>query len=123
MSPPSGYIERPDYRVDLLRRRNLVVARDGEAVLASSRRTILVDEQDHGLVVYFPADNVAWDRLVEMAGRSSVCPFKGEARYFALLADPGLPIAWCYGEPFIDVAGIAGHAAFYQDRITLTLGT
>ena len=54
----SGFDARPDYRVDILARRNRVtVSVDGE-VLADSRRTLLVDEQDHGLVFYFPPDDV-----------------------------------------------------------------
>jgi uncharacterized protein (DUF427 family) len=46
----SGFVARPDYRVEVLARRNRVtVSFDGE-VLADSVRTLLVDEQDHGLV-------------------------------------------------------------------------
>jgi uncharacterized protein (DUF427 family) len=75
----SGYLTRPDYRVDLLRRRNNVVVRVGETTLASSQRTIFVDEQNHGLVVYFPRDDVALDALVAVPDRSSICPYKGEA--------------------------------------------
>jgi uncharacterized protein (DUF427 family) len=119
--PQSGYVARPDYRVELLCRRNLVVARAGETPLASSRRTILVDEQDHGLVFYFPAEDVAWDGLAPMAGRSTYCPFKGEADYFSLRSEPCDPIAWRHASPVVQVAAIAGHIAFYQDRIPVTV--
>ena len=58
---PSGFEDRPDYRVDLLARRNrITVTADGE-VLADSTRCLLVDEQDHGLVFYFPPDDVRLD--------------------------------------------------------------
>lgn len=118
----SGYEVRPDYRVDLLRRRNHVTAKVGDIELASTRGAILVDEQDHGLVFYIPAGDVSLERLTPMAGRSSHCPYKGEARYFALPDDPTRPIAWCYDQPYVQVAAIAGHFAFYQDRVILVVG-
>ena len=37
---------------------------DGDRVLASSAATLLVDEQDHGLVFYFPEADVHRDLLV-----------------------------------------------------------
>lgn len=118
----SGYLTRPDYRVDLLRRRNRAVARLGEATLASSRRAIFLDEQDHGLVVYFPRGDVDINALVAISGRATVCPYKGEASYWALAATPTEPIAWTYEQPFAEVAGIAGYMAFYQDRVEVRLG-
>ena len=36
---PSGYVERYDYRVDILRRLNLVTAAKDGVVLAASRHT------------------------------------------------------------------------------------
>ena len=76
----SGYVVRPDYRVDILARRNRVtVTVDGE-VLADSERTLLVDEQDHGLVFYFPPDDVRLGRFVA-DDRTSRCPYKGTATY------------------------------------------
>lgn len=119
---PSGYDARPDYRVDLLPRRNHARAFADGVMLANSRRTILVDEQGHGLVVYFPREDVAIDRLAAMPGRSTFCAYKGEANYFATLADPSRPIAWTYLNPFVQVAAIAAAIAFYQDRVLLLLG-
>jgi uncharacterized protein (DUF427 family) len=120
--PTSGYLTRPDYRVDLLRRRNHAVVRLGEATLASSRKAIFVDEQDHGLVVYFPRGDVDLSALVAVPGRATVCPYKGEASYWALAAAPTEPIAWSYEQPFAEVAGIVGYIAFYQDRVEVRLG-
>lgn len=117
---PSGFVERPDYRVDLLARRNLVTARSGERVLARSSLPLLVDEQDHGLVVYFPDADVAWDELVP-TDDTSRCPFKGQACYWRLTAGTE-PVAWAYRAPYPEVARIASYVAFYQDRVTVELG-
>ncbi|MBV9488084.1 MAG: DUF427 domain-containing protein [Frankiaceae bacterium] len=118
--PPSGYVDRPDYRVDVLRRRNLVTARIGDRELARSESTLLVDEQDHGLVFYFPAADVRLDQL-QPIDRTSRCPYKGEASYWQLI-DGEQPIAWTYREPYEQVALIRDHIAFYQDRVTVEIG-
>ncbi len=117
---PSGYVDRPDYRVDLLRRRNRFEARAGDQVLASSETCILVDEQDHGLVVYFPRADVDL-RLLEPRERTSRCPFKGTATYWGLPGEDG-EVAWTYDDPYPQVAELAGHVAFYQHRVAVTIG-
>ena len=118
----SGYGARYDYRVDIMRRRNLVTASHGENVLGRSERTLLVDEQNHGLVFYFPRADVALDLLDFIPDRSSYCPYKGEASYWRLANGGGEPLAWAYDRPYPEVAQIAGHIAFYQDRVTVALG-
>ena len=117
----SGYALRPDYHVGLLMRGNRMIASVRGQVLADSHHTILVDEQDHALVVYFPAADVAWDRLVAIDAYTTYCPFKGEASYWARTDDPLTPLAWCYATPLAEVAGIAGHIAFYQDDVRITI--
>jgi uncharacterized protein (DUF427 family) len=119
---PSGYIERPDYRVEILRRRNRIRAKAGEIVLAESVRANIVDEQDHGLVVYFPREDAAMERLVQIFDRTTHCPFKGDATYWALVDAPEAPIGWSYRQPYPEVAAIADHVAFYQEKVTITLG-
>ena len=118
----SGYLTRPDYRVDLLRRRNLVTASVGSVRLASSSRTIVVDEQNHGLVVYFPPDDVDFGSLEAIADRTSFCPYKGEALYWALASSPGEAIAWSYLKPFDEVVQIGNYVAFYQHHVDVRLG-
>jgi uncharacterized protein (DUF427 family) len=119
---PSGYIQRPDYRVDLLRRRNRFQARRGDLVLADSDRTVIVDEQDHALVVYFPRESVALDRLVAVEGQTTHCPYKGDASYWAASDAPDAPIAWSYEETYPEAAQIRHFIAFYADRVTIAMG-
>ena len=120
---PSGYAERYDYRVDILRRLNRITATLDGVVLAQSRRALLVDEQDHGLVFYFPRQDVQLDRLAGMQGKSSRCPYKGEATYWAQADRPDEAIAWSYENPYPEVAPIKDYIAFYQDRVTVSVGT
>jgi uncharacterized protein (DUF427 family) len=117
---PSGFVERPDYRVDVLRRRNQVTVNHDGLVLASTTSPLLVDEQDHGLVFYIPDADVHFDLLTPTDDHSR-CPYKGEASYWRL-ADGTEPVAWAYNDPYPQVAQIKGHVAFYQDRVHVELG-
>lgn len=118
-----GYENRFDYRVDVLRRRNRVEAATTQgSLLARTERALLVDEQDHGLVFYFPREDVNLAALARI-DRTSHCPYKGVASYFALAdGDADEPVAWAYENPYPEVAQIAAHLAFYQDRVTVRLG-
>jgi len=118
--PPSGYVDRPDYRVDLLRRRNRVTARVGDRVIADTTSPLIVDEQDHGLVVYFPDADVDFEHLVT-TDDASRCPYKGQASYWRL-RDGEAPVAWAYHDPYPQVAALRGHVAFYQDRVSVEVG-
>lgn len=120
MAETSGYVERPDYRVDLLRRRNLVTVRAGDRLLARTTSPLLVDEQDHGLVVYVPESDVDFSHLAEI-DLVTRCPYKGHASHWRL-TDGEEPVAWTYRDPHPQVAQIAGHVAFYQDRVTVEIG-
>lgn len=119
---PSGYETRPDYRVDLLRRRNRVRVVAGGELIAESARTIAVDEQDHGLVLYVPRADIAAGVLVPVADMTSYCPHKGDASYLALADAPGDAVAWTYPTPYREVALIAGYVAFYQDHVDVIVG-
>jgi uncharacterized protein (DUF427 family) len=117
----SMWAERPDYRVDLLARRNRVLVRSGDDVIAETLHPLIVDEQDHGLVVYFPRGDVHMD-LLEPSEHVTHCPFKGAASHWRLAGSDGPEVAWSYEDPFPEVARIAGYVAFYQDRVSVELG-
>lgn len=117
----SGYADRPDYRVDLLPRRNRVVVRTESDVIAETLHPILVDEQDHGLVLYIPREDVRMERL-EPTDTVTYCPFKGQASHWRLAGADGPDVAWSYEQPYPEVARIEGYVAFYQDRIHVELG-
>jgi uncharacterized protein (DUF427 family) len=117
----SGFVARPDYRVDLLARRNRVTASFGGEVLADSARTLLVDEQDHGIVFYFPPDDVHLERFVT-DDRTSRCPYKGTATYRRLDHDGPEVLVWSYEDPYPEVIRLRGFVAFYQDVVDLQVG-
>jgi uncharacterized protein (DUF427 family) len=118
---PSAYAERPDYRVDVLARRNRVtVSVEGE-LLADSHRCLLVDEQDHGLVFYFPPEDVRLDLFASDA-QTSRCPYKGTATYRRYERDGDDVLVWSYEDPYPEVSRLAGYVAFFQDAVDVRIG-
>jgi uncharacterized protein (DUF427 family) len=118
---PTGYVDRPDYIVDVRRKRNLVRVTHEDTVLAETTAALFVDEQDHGLVLYIPRADVRTEHL-EPSDQTSRCPFKGQARYWRPKGGTD-PIAWEYPEPYTEVAILRDHIAFYQDRTVVQIGT
>lgn len=108
----------PDYRVDLDPSPQRVTARLGDAVLADSERALVVRETKHAPVVYFPREDVRFDRL-ERTGHQTFCPFKGEASYWSLRLGDRVEenLVWSYEAPFAEVAGLKDYVAFWPDRV------
>lgn len=118
---PSAFVDRPDYRVDILARRNRVTASVGGEVLADSEQCLLIDEQDHGLVFYFPPEDVRLDLFVPDE-RTTRCPFKGTATYRKFAGPEGDVLVWSYEDPYPEVARLAGYVAFFQDVAEVRVG-
>ena len=118
---PSGFDVRPDYRVDLLARRNRVTVTVDGAMVADSVRCLLVDEQDHGLVFYFPPADVRLELFVP-DDRTSQCPYKGTATYRRYDGAGSDVWIWSYEQPHHEVARLAGYWAFFQDSVDLRVG-
>ena len=118
---PSGFVDRPDYRVDIIARRNRVTVSIGDDVLADSERCLLVDEQDHGLVFYFPPEDVRLDLFLPDE-RTTRCPFKGTATYRKYAGPEGDVLIWTYEEPYPEVARLAAYVAFFQDAVQVRVG-
>jgi acyl-CoA thioesterase-2 len=114
----SAWPRYPNYRIDISPFPNPVRVRLGDLVLAETKRAILVEETDHKPVLYVPEEDV-FDELFGPTDHHTVCPFKGQASYRSLVGDGVLEdnVLWYYPEPFDEVAGIAGHVAFYDNRV------
>jgi uncharacterized protein (DUF427 family) len=79
-------------------------------VVAESGDTVVV-EGNH----YFPADSIRRELFAESATRT-VCPWKGEARYFTLRVGgrENPDAAWYYPDPKPAASGIRGRVAFWK---------
>lgn len=97
--------------------RRVRVVFGGETV-ADSRRARLLHETGRPPVYYFPEEDVRRDRMRDSAHRTR-CPFKGEARYRSLTVGDRIAedAVWLYPEPLEGAPPLAGHVAFYWDRM------
>jgi uncharacterized protein (DUF427 family) len=95
----------------------------GSTVLGQSNRALAMKEGTYPPVVYVPREDIDMDRLVQTTHKTS-CPWKGQATYFSIKGDFGkfANAVWSYESPKDDVAEIAGHLAFYTDRVSVTRG-
>jgi uncharacterized protein (DUF427 family) len=96
------------------------VVRAGGAVLGESKNALELVEGEYPPVIYFPREDLAM-AFLEPSDKSSLCPDKGEASYFSIVAKSG-PIAeaaWSYETPKAEVGSIAGHIAFYTNKVAV----
>lgn len=110
MASGPGYAKRPEHRVSAATEPARLRVTLGGETLAESARAIALSESGYGVVHYFPKADVRMERLAPTA-HSSYCPFKGVASYWSVgqLAN----VVWAYEAPYDEVAGIAGHLAFW----------
>lgn len=107
----------PYLRVDALPSSRHVVVRLAGEVVADTRRPVLLLET--GLVTryYVPPMDVRLE-LFEGSDSYSMCPYKGLARYRSFVhgATRIADAAWSYAEPLREVAEVAGHLCFWNER-------
>jgi uncharacterized protein (DUF427 family) len=90
----------------------------GGETIVDSRHAKLLHEQNHLPIYYFPEEEVRMD-LLEPTDHTSRCPFKGEARYWSVHAGGRVAdnAAWAYPDPIEGAPPLAGHVAFYWNKL------
>jgi len=116
-------IPGPDHPITIEKTGVRVVARVGGQVVADSTRALTLREAAYPPVQYIPLDDVD-PALLAPSATETYCPYKGDASYYSLtLSGNELTDAvWSYREPYASVAEIAGHVAFYPDRVDVRVG-
>ena len=110
--------DHPDYKIEIERCKQPVqIVYNGETI-ADSRHALLVQEQEHAPVYYFPQQDVRIE-LLSPTKKITFCPYKGDANHWAItVKDQHLEAAaWCYENPFEQVNIIKNYIAFYPDVI------
>ena len=113
----------PDHPITIEPHQGHVTVRRGAAVIAETDGALDLHEASYPAVLYVPLADVDQGAL-GASDQHTYCPYKGEASYYSIAtADGELTDAiWTYPEPYEAVGGIAGHAAFYPDRVEITVG-
>lgn len=114
-------IPGPDHPISIDPNPNRVRVTIGGTVLAESTRALTLREASLPPVHYLPREDADMARF-ERTERVTHCPYKGDASYYTLRAEDRRAenAVWSYEAPFPAVAAIAGHLAFYPDRVEIT---
>ena len=101
-----------------------VVARVGAQIVADTTSALTMREASYPPVHYIPLEDVD-QTLLTASATQTYCPYKGDASYYGIAAADGerADAVWSYREPYDAVADIAGHVAFYTDRVDVVVGT
>ncbi|MGD8477315.1 MAG: DUF427 domain-containing protein [Burkholderiales bacterium] len=95
----------------------LVVVEANGDTLAHSTNTFRVMETASPPGFYIPEQDIDWDKLTPAPG-SSVCEWKGVAKYWRLASQPdGKAVAWSYPEPIAAFGVLRGYVSFYPGRV------
>ncbi|GGD96070.1 hypothetical protein GCM10011390_13500 [Aureimonas endophytica] len=112
---------RPRITIEPEARPVIVLMNDN--IIASTKEALILTEGDHPPVYYIPREHVAMEFLIP-TDHHTTCPWKGEARYWTITGQ-GRAVengAWAYDNPHAEVSAIAGHLAFYPDRLRIEVG-
>jgi uncharacterized protein (DUF427 family) len=114
----------PDHPITVTSSGDHVVVRSGDATIADSHSTLVLQEADYPPVRYVPLADVDRSQLAASA-LTTYCPYKGEASYYSIAPDSerGTDAVWFYDSPYPAVAEIEGHVAFYPDRVQISVDT
>jgi uncharacterized protein (DUF427 family) len=90
----------------------------GGQIVADSDAALVLTEASYPAVFYVPAEHVDF-AILERTDHKTLCPYKGEASYYSIhvAGRTAQNAAWCYEHPLEAVAAIAGHLAFYPNRV------
>ncbi|WP_067821274.1 DUF427 domain-containing protein [Nocardia inohanensis] len=95
-----------------------VTVRVNGRTIADTKRAVTVRESNYPAVQYIPIEDVDRSLLVP-SSTTSYCPYKGDASYYGVSVDGERreDVAWVYERPHPASDRIAGHLAFYADRV------
>jgi len=114
------HARNPYTRVDILPTSRRVRVEIGGVVFADSPRALVLFETGLPPRWYLPKVDVRMDLLVA-TDHTSRCPYKGQAEYWSARIGDELEanVAWSYRTPLPESERIAGHVAFYDERVDL----
>jgi uncharacterized protein (DUF427 family) len=91
----------------------------GGEVLADSTSALRVLETSHPPTIYIPPNDVRGDLLVPSDHRTTVCEYKGVARYLdaRVGGERVAAVGWAYRKPAPAYAALRDHVAFFPSRV------
>jgi uncharacterized protein (DUF427 family) len=123
MTEKKVLVPGPSHPITVTPADETVTVRFGDRVIAKTDQALVLRESSYPPVYYLPLEAVDAD-VLEPSSHQTYCPFKGDASYYSLVAGDTVAqnAVWAYVAPYDAVSEIAGHVAFYPDRVEITAG-
>jgi uncharacterized protein (DUF427 family) len=111
----------PNHPITVAPCETTVTVRFGDRVVAKTDEALVLREATYPARYYLPLDAVDPD-VLRPSDHRTYCPYKGDASYYSLVDGEVVSenAVWTYVTPYDAVSDIAGHVAFYPDRVTIT---
>ena len=115
-------IPGPDHPITVTPADARVVVTANGKTIADSTAALELREASYPPAYYVPLADVDQTVLTPSQTRT-YCPYKGDASYYSVSGPDGeiTDAVWSYVTPYPAVAGIAGHVAFYPDRVRISV--
>jgi uncharacterized protein (DUF427 family) len=115
-------IPGPDHPIAIAPTAGRVTVRFAGEVVAESDRALTLKEASYPPVQYVPRADARMAHFARSA-HATWCPYKGDCSYFSLKSESGSVehAVWSYEHPFPAVQQIAGHLAFYPDKVEIEI--
>ncbi|HYV67182.1 MAG TPA: DUF427 domain-containing protein [Myxococcales bacterium] len=113
-----GHAADPYHRNDIRQTSRHLVVRDGDRIIAETRRPVVLYESGFAPRWYVPRQDVDQSALTPVDGQT-FCPYKGLASYYDV--GPHQRAAWSYVEAWTEVARVAGMVSFEPDLVDVHL--
>lgn len=99
-----------------------VTVRAGGVLLGETAHALQMAEGSYRPVTYVPRADMAM-ALLTKTSRQTTCPHKGACSYYSITTPQGVleNVVWSYETPIVGMEHIAGHLAFYTDRVSVTV--
>lgn len=109
----------PDHPIAITPKPGRVRVLLGGQVIAETTRALSLKEASYPPVLYIPREDAAMAAHYTRTAHATHCPYKGDASYYTVEAGGRRSenAAWSYESPFPAMAAIAGHLAFYPNRV------
>jgi uncharacterized protein (DUF427 family) len=113
-----GHASDPYHRIDMRQSSRHLVVKDGDKVVADTRRPIALYESGFAPRWYVPRQDIDESALTLVAGET-FCPYKGLASYYDIGARK--KAAWSYTKAWPEVARVSNDVSFEPDEIDVFL--
>lgn len=94
----------------------------GTTLLGQTHHAVQMAEGSYSAVTYVPRADMDMGMLTKTS-RQTTCPHKGACSYYSITTPAGVleNVVWSYETPIAGMEAIAGHLAFYTDRVSVTV--